>query len=75
MIEITVVRLSGTRKDLPKINVEKILIDLNTGKETRVQRAARIAETQNGRKLRTRQVQSKRRKLTEKALRMAEKGA
>ena len=75
MIEITVVRLSGTRKDLPKTNVEKILIDLNTGKETRVQRAARIAETQNGRKLRTRQVQSKRRKLTEKALRMAEKGA
>ena len=51
------------------------VIDPKTGKETKVQRALRIAETQNGRKLRTRQVQSKRRKLTEKAIRMAEKGA
>lgn len=75
MIEVTVVHLSGARKTLPKIKMETILIDLNTGKETRVQRALRIAETQNGRKIRTRQVQSKRRKLTEKAVRMAERGA
>jgi len=74
MIEVTVAHLSGS-KTLPKIKMEKIHIDLNTGKETRVQRAARITETQNGRKLRTRQVQSKRRKLTEKAVRMDEKGA
>jgi hypothetical protein len=76
MIEVTIIRLSNARKSLPKIiKFEKILIDPKTGKETKVQRAARIAETQNGRKLRTRQVQSKRRKLTEKAVRMAEKGA
>ena len=74
MIEVTIIRLSNARKSLPKIKSEKILIDLKTGKETRVQRALRIAETQNGRKLRTRQVQSKRRKLTEKAVRMAERG-
>lgn len=73
MIEVTIVRLSRNPRKLPKIRV--ISIDLNTRKETKVQRAARIAETQNGRKLRTRQVQSKRRKLTEKAVRMAEKGA
>ena len=79
MIEVTVIHLSfGKSRPKfahPKIKKDTILIDPNTGKETRVQRAVRIAETQNGRKLRTRQVQSKRRKLTEKAVRMAEKGA
>lgn len=80
MIEITVIHLSFAGKTRPKfprpkIKLETIVIDPNTGKETKAQRAARIAETQNGRKLRTRQVQSKRRKLTEKAVRMAERGA
>lgn len=80
MIEITVIHLSFAGKARPKfarpkIKMETIVIDPNAGKETKAQRAARIAETQNGRKLRTRQVQSKRRKLTEKAVRMAEKGA
>lgn len=79
MIEVTVIHLSfGKSRPKfahPKIKMDTILIDPNTGKETRAQRAVRISETQNGRKLRTRQVQSKRRKLTEKAVRMAEKGA
>lgn len=79
MIEVTVIHLSFAGKARPKfarpkIKMETIVIDPNAGKETKAQRAARIAETQNGRKLRTRQVQSKRRKLTEKAVRMAEKG-
>ena len=79
MIEVTVIHLSfGKSRPKfahPKIKMDTIFIDPNTGKETRAQRAVRIAETQNGRKLHTRQVQSKRRKLTEKAVRMAEKGA
>ena len=79
MIEVTVIHLSfGKSRPKfahPKIKMDTIFIDPNTGKETRAQRAVRISETQNGRKLRTRQVQSKRRKLTEKAVRMAEKGA
>ena len=79
MIEVTVIHLSfGKSRPKfahPKIKMDTILIDPNTGKETRAQRAVRISETQNGRKLRTRQVQSKRRKLTEKAVRMAERGA
>lgn len=77
MINVTILHLSFGKsrpKYCPKIKMETILIDPNTGKESRAQRALRIAETQNGRKLRTRQVQSKRRKLTEKAVRMAEKG-
>ena len=79
MINVTILHLSFGKSRAkcfgPKIKMETILIDPKTGKETKKQRALRIAETQNGRKLRTRQVQSKRRKLTEKAVRMAERGA
>ena len=67
MIEVTVIHLSfGKSRPKfahPKIKMDTIFIDPNTGKETRAQRAVRISETQNGRKL------------TEKAVRMAEKGA
>jgi hypothetical protein len=55
--------------------VERITISIDVAKESRAQRSARIAETQNGRKLRTRSVPSKRRKLVEKAVKMAERGA
>ena len=39
-----------------------ITISIDTGKETPAQRRARIAETQNGRKTRTRAIPDKRRK-------------
>lgn len=42
------------------------------GKETKAQRAIRIAETNNGRTTRTRTVPDKKRKKLEKARRMAE---
>lgn len=72
MIEITICKGIGGK--LPP-KVERITISIDVAKETNAQRSARIAETQNGRKLRTRSVPSKRRKLVEKAVKMAERGA
>lgn len=47
-----------------------ITIDIdNNGKETKAQRRVRIAESENGRKLRTRSVPDKRRKKLDKARR------
>lgn len=72
MINITICK--GIGGELPP-KVERITISIDVAKESRAQRSARIAETQNGRKLRTRSVPSKRRKLVEKAVKMAERGA
>ena len=52
MINVTILHLSVGKSRAkcfgPKIKMETILIDPNTGKETKVQRALRIAETHMG---------------------------
>lgn len=70
---INIIICKGIGGELPP-NVERITISIDVAKETNAQRSARIAETQNGRKLRTRSVPNKRRKLVEKAVKADERG-